>query len=51
MNRFEIIKEFWHFLMKKKKYWMVPLVLLILILGLVLVLGEGSVLAPLVYPF
>ena len=47
----QLVKEFWAFLKQEKKWWLVPLVLLLLILGALIVFGSGSVLAPLMYPF
>lgn len=39
----------WDFLKVRKKWWLGPLLLLLLLLGLLIVLGESSVLAPLIY--
>lgn len=47
----QLVKEFWAFLKQEKKWWLVPLVVLLLILGALIVFGSGSVLAPLMYPF
>ena len=51
MSKFDVAKDFGRFLLKKKKYWLIPIIIVLLILGLIIVLGEGSVFAPLVYPF
>ena len=43
-------KEFLLFLKQEKKWWLIPLVLLLLILGALIAFTGGSVLAPLMYP-
>lgn len=45
----DFLIEMWGFLRARKKVWMVPLILLILVIGGLLILAEGSVLAPLIY--
>lgn len=47
----QLFKEFLLFLKQEKKWWLIPLVVLLLIFGAIIVLGAGSVLAPLMYPF
>lgn len=43
------IKELWAFLKVRKKLWLVPLILVILIIGGLLVAAQGSVIAPFIY--
>jgi len=43
------LKELWYFLKMRKKLWMAPLILAMLILGGLLVLTQGSAIAPFVY--
>ena len=47
--KLSILKEFWSFLRFRKKWWLAPIVILLLTLGLILVLTEGSALAPFIY--
>ena len=47
--KLSILKEFWSFLRVRKKWWLAPSVILLLTLGLILVLTEGSALAPFIY--
>lgn len=49
MNKFAIIREFWDFLRVRKKYWLAPIVLFLLLLGGLLVFAKGSALAPFIY--
>ena len=48
-GKLSILKEFWNFLKVRKKWWLVPIVFFLLILGGLLVLAKGSALAPFVY--
>ena len=49
MNKFAIIKEFIAFLRERKKWWLAPIVLFLLLLGALLVFAKGSALAPFIY--
>jgi hypothetical protein len=49
MNKLSIVKEFWTFLKVRKKWWLMPIVFFLLLLGLVLVAAKGSALAPFIY--
>jgi hypothetical protein len=49
MNKFAILREFWEFLRVRKKWWLVPIVMFLLLMGAVLVLAKGSALAPFIY--
>jgi len=44
-----IIKELWDFMKVRKKFWLAPILLIMLLLGVLIVLGQGSVAAPFVY--
>ena len=43
------IKEFTAFLLTRKKYWLVPLLLAMLLVGFLLVFSKGSAVAPFIY--
>lgn len=49
MARISLIAEFWHFLRQRKKYWLMPIVVMLMLLGLLLVLTANSALAPFIY--
>jgi hypothetical protein len=49
MNKLSIIKEFWEFLKVRKKWWLLPIVIFLILLGALLVLTEGSAIAPFIY--
>jgi hypothetical protein len=48
-SKLSILREFWSFLRVRKKWWLAPIVVVLLTLGLILVLTEGSALAPFIY--
>lgn len=43
------IQELWRFLRSRKKLWLLPIILVMLILGGLLIAAQGSVLAPFIY--
>ncbi len=43
------LRELWLFLRARKKYWLVPVVIAVLVIGGLLVLAQGSALAPFIY--
>ena len=45
----EFIKELWTFLRVRKKLWMAPIIIILVIFGGLLILAQGSVVAPFVY--
>ncbi len=49
MNKLAIVKEFWEFLRERKKWWLAPIVVFLLLLGGLLVFAKGSALAPFIY--
>ena len=45
----ELLKELWAFLRARKKLWLAPIIIVMLILGSLLILVQGSVVAPFIY--
>lgn len=45
----EFVKQFWEFLKVRKKWWLGPIIGMLLILGLLLVMAESSAVAPFIY--
>jgi hypothetical protein len=43
------LKEFWAFLRVRKKYWLLPILIMMLVFGGLLVLTKGSAIAPFIY--
>jgi hypothetical protein len=44
-----IISEFWEFLRMRKRYWLFPIILVLLLLGALIVFTESSAVAPFIY--
>jgi hypothetical protein len=44
-----ILKELWGFMKERKKWWLLPIVIVLVLLGLLIVLTEGSAVAPFIY--
>lgn len=45
----ELIKELWNFMRERKAYWIAPLMIVLLMLGGLIVLTQGSAVAPFIY--
>lgn len=43
------LKELWSFLKVRKKFWLLPIIIVMLFLGSIIVLAQGSAVAPFVY--
>ncbi|HEY6204727.1 MAG TPA: DUF5989 family protein [Chthoniobacterales bacterium] len=48
-GKLSILREFWDFLRVRKKWWLAPVVIILVLLGIILVVTEGSALAPFIY--
>ena len=44
-----MLKELWAFLRARKKYWLWPIFIMMLLLGALIVLAQGSAIAPFIY--
>jgi type IV secretory pathway TrbL component len=44
-----LLSEFWAFMRMQKKWWLAPLILVLVLMGLLIILTEGSALAPFIY--
>ena len=45
----EFLKEFWEFLKIRKKYWLLPIIIVLVLFGGIIILSQGSVVAPFIY--
>ena len=45
----DFIAELWAFMRERKKFWLAPIVIVLLLLGSLIVLTQGSVIAPFIY--
>lgn len=48
-SRLSILKQFWLFIKEEKKWWLLPLILIVISLSLLLVFSQSSVVAPFIY--
>ncbi len=49
MSKLRVASEFWEFLRHNKKYWLAPIFIVLLLVGLLLVMAKGSAVAPFIY--
>lgn len=49
MSKLDVAGEFWEFMKENKKWWMLPIVFVLLLIGGLLVLAKGSAVAPFIY--
>jgi len=45
----DFLREFWGFLKVRKKYWLLPILLVLVLFGGLIVLSQGSAVAPFIY--
>ncbi len=45
----DFLKDLWGFLKERKKYWLLPIILVLLLFGGLIVLTSGSAIAPFIY--
>ncbi|MFO7614058.1 MAG: DUF5989 family protein [Bacteroidales bacterium] len=45
----EFLTDLWAYLKARKKYWLLPLILILLLLGILIVFSSGSAVAPFIY--
>ena len=49
MSNTGLVREFWMFMKVRKKFWLLPIIIVMLLVGTLLVFAEGSALAPFIY--
>jgi len=47
--KLSIVKEFWDFLKVRKKWWLAPIIIVLLLLGVLMFFSQGSAVAPFIY--
>ena len=45
----EFLKEFWEFLKVRKKYYLIPIIIVLALFGVLIIFSQGSVIAPFIY--
>ena len=49
MSKLQVLSELWEFMKYNKKYWLAPIVIVLVLVGFLLVLAKGSAVAPFIY--
>jgi uncharacterized protein DUF5989 len=49
MSKLRVMGELWEFMRYNKKYWLAPIVIVLVLVGFLLVLAKGSAVAPFIY--
>jgi len=49
MSRIRVVSELWLFMRENKKFWLAPIVFVLLLVGALLVIAKGSAVAPFIY--
>jgi hypothetical protein len=45
----DFMKDLWGFMRERKKFWMAPIIIVLVLLGVLIVLAQGSAIAPFIY--
>ncbi len=45
----DFLQDLWGFMRERKKFWMAPIIIVLVVLGALIVLAEGSAVAPFIY--
>lgn len=45
----DLLKDLWAFMRERKKYWLAPIIIVMLLLGMLIVFAQGSAVAPFIY--
>ena len=49
MAKQSLISEFWEFLKVRKRFWLLPIIIMLSLMGLLIIFTEGSAVAPFIY--
>lgn len=49
MSKLSVIWEFWEFLKVRKKWWLAPIIIFLVLFGALIIFTEGSAIAPFIY--
>ena len=49
MSKAAILKEFWDFIKVRKRYWLAPIIIMLLLLSLLVIFAQTSAVAPFIY--
>ncbi len=49
MSKIKVMREFWQFIRYHKKFWLTPIIIVLVLVGFLLVVTKGSAIAPFIY--
>ncbi|MBI4148728.1 hypothetical protein HY490_05535 [Candidatus Woesearchaeota archaeon] len=49
MKRFALLRDLWAFMLENKKWWLLPLILMLLLVGVLIVFAQSSAVSPFIY--
>ena len=49
MSTLEVLREVWQFMRHNRRYWLAPILIVLLLVGLLLIVAKSSVIAPFIY--
>jgi hypothetical protein len=49
MSKMQVIGEVWQFMRENRRYWLAPILVVLLLVGLLLIVAKSSVIAPFIY--
>ena len=49
MGKWKVLRSFFKFMYEKKVYWMYPIIIVVILIGILVLLGEGSAVSPFIY--
>ncbi len=49
MSKYQVFSEFWQFMKENKKFWLAPIILVLVLVGFLLVVAKSSAIAPFIY--
>jgi hypothetical protein len=49
MSKMQVLGEVWQFMRENRKYWLAPILVVLLLVGLLLIVAKSSVIAPFIY--
>lgn len=49
LDMIELLKDLWAYMKVRKKYWLLPLILILILLGVLIVFSSGTAVAPFIY--
>ena len=48
-NNRSLIGEFWDFMKVRKKWWLLPIIIMLILVGILIIFGQSSALSPFIY--